>query len=175
MTTPWVVTIVMGASGCGKTTLGQALARHVGSRFCDADDLHPAQNRAKMARGEALNDRDRQPWLAALGQLIDDHLARAQPLVLACSALKAAYRDQLRCAHPRVGLIYLRADAALLTERLATRRGHFFPPALLASQLAALEAPTDAVVLDAARPVAQLIELIDQRCGPPAAPPRAHR
>ncbi len=175
MATPWVVTVVMGASGSGKTTLGQALARHVGSRFCDADDFHPAQNRAKMARGEPLDDCDRQPWLAALGRLVDDHLARAQPLVLACSALKAAYRDQLRCGHPQVGLIYLRADAALLAERLATRRGHFFPPSLLSSQLATLEAPTDAVVLDAARPVAQLIQLIDQLCEPPAAPPRARR
>ncbi|MDQ6625056.1 MAG: gluconokinase [Verrucomicrobiota bacterium] len=135
MVAPHVV--VMGVSGSGKSTVGALLAQKLGTRFLDADSLHPAQNLAKMEAGIPLDDVDREPWLQTVGQKLLE--ARAIPLVVACSALRKSYRDIVRAADPTVRFILLHGSEALLTERLATREGHFMPVTLLQSQLKTLE------------------------------------
>jgi gluconokinase len=153
-----LVVIVMGVAGSGKTTVGVALAAALGWRFVDADDLHPPESVAKMARGEALDDNDRAPWLALLRALIASTLAGGTSLVLACSALKASYRATLVGDDgARVRIVHLTASPALLRARLATRTGHYMKAAMLESQLATLEPPADALTLDASRPVAELV------------------
>lgn len=132
--------VVMGVSGSGKTTMGQALAQGLGWAFVDADDLHPAANRSKMAGGQPLSDADRAPWLDQVAACIAGAGA-GTGVVVACSALKRAYRERLRVADPALAFVYLNPPAAVLAERLARRRGHFMPPALLDSQLATLEPP----------------------------------
>lgn len=138
--------VVMGVSGCGKTTLGAALAARLGAGFVDADDLHPPANRAKMARGEALTDGDRAPWL----DLVAGVLRNRAPVVVACSALRRAYRDRLREAG-EVRFLHLAAPREVIAARLAARQGHFMPASLLDSQYATLEppGPDEAVTLDA--------------------------
>ena len=139
--------LVMGVAGAGKSTLGAALADTLGFAFRDADALHPPGNREKMAAGRPLTDADRAPWLAAC------RAAFGPGVVLACSALKASYRATLGSGHATV---FLFASEDVLRSRLAARAGHFFPPSLLADQLAALEPPgPDALTLalDAGAPV----------------------
>lgn len=136
----------MGVSGCGKTTVGKRWAEEIGAVFLDADDFHPAANIAKMAAGSPLSDEDRAPWLAAMAAKIDT-LADA-PLVLACSALRAMYRQQLLRSYTEWHVVLLHGDHRLLQERLENRRGHFMPASLLDSQLAALESPSDALCID---------------------------
>ena len=140
-----VVIVVMGVSGAGKTTHGRALAAALGCDFADADDHHPVANVAKMRAGAPLDDADRAPWLAALRTLIERHLDAERPLVLACSALKQAYRDALWAHRPRMRLVYLEGNREALAARLAARADHFMPAALLDSQLADLQPPADAV------------------------------
>lgn len=141
--------IVMGVSGAGKTRLGLALAAALGWDFADADDYHPAANVAKMRAGTPLDDADRAPWLAALRIEIERRLTLGKPLVLACSALKEAYRQTLQADAPeRVGLVHLDGSPELIASRLAARAGHYMPPSLLASQLAALETPAGALRID---------------------------
>jgi gluconokinase len=135
------VFLVMGVSGAGKTTVGAALAARLGAPFLDADDLHPAENRAKMAAGVALNDADRAPWLDAVAEVIGGWAAAGTGGVVACSALRRRYRDRLRRADPGLVTVFLELDEAALAARLAARRGHYFAPSLLGSQLALLEPP----------------------------------
>lgn len=137
------ILLVTGVSGSGKTTVGQLLARRLGWQYAEADDFHPEQNLAKMVAGHPLTDADRQPWLANIGAWMDKTTAAGQPAVVSCSALKRAYRDQLREGRPNVRLIYLDADRETIRARLAARRGHFFPATLVDSQFADLEPPTD--------------------------------
>jgi gluconokinase len=165
-----VVVIVMGVAGSGKTTIGRALAVARGWRFVDADEVHPPTNVAKMARGEALTDADRAPWLARLREIVADALGRDQPLVLACSALKASYRATLVGGDAaRVRIVFLTAPPALLRARLAARVGHYMKATMLDGQLAALEPPADALTLDAAQPVAALVREIESALGLSAA------
>ena len=160
----------MGVSGSGKTTVGEALAARLHWRFVEGDDLHPPENVAKMASGIPLEDADRWPWLARVGACIGESLERGTPLVVACSALKASYRERLQVADPRVLLVSLEGSPALLAERLRGRKGHFMPPALLPSQLATLELPSDALRVDIAQSVEQQVDAIvhalgrDQEC-----------
>ena len=129
--------VVMGVSGSGKTTIGELLAERLGVPFADADNLHPASNVEKMAAGHPLNDEDRWPWLALVG----DALAAASEsgLVIACSSLKRSYRDAIRNQAPDARFVYLEGSPELLAERMQLRRGHFMPTTLLDSQLATLE------------------------------------
>ena len=154
--------VVMGVAGAGKTTIGRALAHSLGWLFLEADDLHSEANRAKMARGEGLTDLDREPWLAAIEDLLDAH--RGDSLVLACSALKGRYRARLARGRD-LRLVYLEVPAAVLRDRLARRRGHYAGAALLPSQLAALETPGDALRVDGTRPVAELVTMIRAALG----------
>ncbi|QIK75542.1 gluconokinase [Nocardioides piscis] len=156
---PAPLVVVTGLSGSGKTTVGASLARALDVPFCDADDLHPEANVAKMASGRALDDRDRLPWLELVGHWLADHAEGGG--VTACSALKRSYRDLLRSHAPAVGFLHLSADADVLAERLASRSGHFMPPAMLRSQLETLEPlePDEpGMVVDAGTGVADIVE-----------------
>lgn len=139
--------IVMGVSGAGKTTVGIALAAALGAPFVDADDLHADDAREKMARGEALTDDDRWPWLARVAARLAD--VDQPATVIACSALKRAYRDALRAERPDIAFIHLTGTRGRVAERLRHRTGHFMPSALLESQLQTLE-PLQADELGAA-------------------------
>ncbi len=140
--------VVMGVAGAGKTVVGRSLARHLGWRFVDGDDHHPAVNRAKMSAGIPLSDEDRWPWLDRLRALLDDGVAAGTGTVLACSALKASYRARLGTDEPHVAVVFLDGDPTVIADRLQARRGHYMPASLLGSQLATLEPPSDAVRVD---------------------------
>jgi carbohydrate kinase (thermoresistant glucokinase family) len=138
---PPLVIVLMGVSGCGKSTVGAELSRALSWPFRDADSLHPPANIDKMSRGIPLTDADRAPWLDAIAQWIDDRLARRAPGIVSCSALKRAYRQRIVGARDRAGLVYLKGESGLIAARLAGRMGHFMPAGLLASQFAVLEEP----------------------------------
>src|SRR5688572_6177196 len=136
--TPSVI-ILMGPAGAGKSTVGARLANSLSWSFADADAFHSATNLARFARGEGLTDEDRAPWLARLAAEIETALSRGTPMVLACSALRRAYRQALlptTAAEGAVQFVYLRVQPAMLAERLSARKGHVAGPALLPSQLA---------------------------------------
>lgn len=149
----------MGVTGSGKTTVGQALAASLGWAFCDADDLHPPENVAKMAAGEALTDADRWPWLDRIVAESRERARRGESAVVACSALKAIYRECLRRAGD-VRFVYLRGSEATLAPRLARRRHRYMPAALLPSQLATLEEPDDALTVDVRLAVDEQVRVI---------------
>jgi gluconokinase len=142
-----LIIVVMGVSGSGKTTIGQMLGTQLGWPFFDADDFHPPENVAKMRAGTPLTDDDRWPWLDRLAREMGAIDARGNNAVLGCSALKQAYRDRIAGAGD-VRFVYLKGDRATIAERLAGRVGHYMPPTLLDSQLATLEEPSDAIVVD---------------------------
>jgi len=131
----------MGVSGSGKTTIGRLLAQDLGWPFYDGDDFHPQANIDKMRQGIPLTDDDRDAWLTALRQQIETFIDNRQSAVLACSALKQAYRERLRGDRPEVRFIYLKGDYALIRQRLQGRQGHFMKADLLSSQFATLEEP----------------------------------
>lgn len=138
----------MGVSGSGKTVVGQRVAAELGWPFADADDYHPASNIEKMTNGIPLTDEDRAPWLSALRAQIGSWIAKGSQGVMGCSALKQGYRDELKVG-PEVHFFYLKASPEVLRQRLSTRVGHFMKENMLRSQLATLEVPDDAVVIDA--------------------------
>ena len=131
----------MGVCGCGKSSVGHQIAQTLGLAFLEGDELHPPRNVALMAAGTALTDADRADWLAAIGARLGQSQAAGRGLVVSCSALKRAYRNLLRAACPSLRFIYLHGSTDLLRLRLQARQGHYMPPALLDSQLAALEPP----------------------------------
>jgi gluconokinase len=139
--------VLMGVCGCGKSTVGRALADELGWTFLDADDFHPESNVAKMAAGVALTDDDRWPWLDRLSAELHSMHAVGRHAILACSALRQRYRDRL-ASGGELKWVYLKGDMATIEPRLASRRGHFMPKSLLASQFAALEEPAAALVVD---------------------------
>ena len=152
--------VVMGVSGCGKSTAGALLAHALQAEFLEGDLLHPPRNVALMAAGVALTDADRHDWLLALAARLQAAADANRALVVSCSALKRSYRDLLRSASTQLVFVHLHADAAVLGARMAARVGHYMPASLLASQLATLEAPDaneHAVTLDVARPVEAIV------------------
>jgi len=146
-----MIIILMGVSGSGKSTVGRLLADRLGWAFHDGDDLHPAENVRKMAAGTPLTDHDRGPWLARIGGVMRECDKAGRHAVLACSALRAAYRDELTRYGAAVEFVFLRGERNVISERLGKRRDHFMPPDLLDSQFAAIEEPTEAVVVDVAQ------------------------
>jgi gluconokinase len=151
--------LVMGVSGSGKSTVGKALADRMDWIFADADDYHPPANREKMSRGEPLTDEDRQPWLEKLHDLITEHALKLKTIVLACSALKEKYREILVGDLEGVTLVFLRGDAELIAARMRQRE-HFMPVSLLETQLATLEPPTNAIIVDIAQPLETMLEQV---------------
>lgn len=135
------VLVVMGVSGSGKSTVAALLAGQLGWDYLEGDDLHPAENVAKMSAGIPLTDEDRWPWLDQIARWISDHADSGMPGVVTCSALKKVYRDRLRL--PNVVFVYLSGNKAEISQRLSARHGHFMPTALLDSQFSALEPPTE--------------------------------
>lgn len=155
---PGSAIVAMGVSGSGKTTVGALLAAALETQFVDADSLHSESNRRKMAAGIPLNDADRAPWLGAVGAV----LAKGN-VVVACSALRRCYRDQLRLAAPDLRLVYLRGSRALLVQHIAARRHEFMPPELLDSQLDTLEPPAEdehAIVADIDRSPSDIVVFV---------------
>jgi gluconokinase len=155
--------IVMGVAGCGKSTLGAALAAALELRFVDGDDLHSRTAIEKMRRGAPLNDDDRLPWLDAIAAALADSARDPRGMVIACSALRRGYRDRLRRV-PDLRFIFLDADPALIEQRMRERQHHFMPLALIASQFATLERPDDTegdvLTLAAQLPLADMVQRI---------------
>lgn len=152
--------VIMGVTGCGKTTVARGVAERVGAKFLDADDFHSKENVAKMQRGEPLTDADREGWLDSLRELLRAHRQSGKSVVLACSALKQSYRARLGADDGGVLLVHLSASPQLIKQRLEQRRDHFMPPSLIPSQFAILEPPESALTLDAAASPEQLIEKV---------------
>ena len=153
--------------GAGGGAIARMLAERLGWRFFDADDFHPPANVTKMASGVALTDDDRWPWLDRLAAALDESTARGEHVVLACSALKQAYRDRLQhragnASQRDLRWIYLKGDVATIAPRLAARSGHYMPPTLLASQFAVLEEPRDALVVDIGLSAAEQVAVIER-------------
>lgn len=156
--------LLMGVAGSGKTTLGRLLAARLGWTYYEADDFHSEANKDKMSRGIPLDDNDRAPWLAAIRAAMDAALAAHRPAVFTCSALKENYRRALLDGLAgRVALVHLTGTRDLLLSRLKGRAGHYMKPAMLESQLAALEPPADALTLDIDHPPAELVAEIRRR------------
>ena len=162
-----MILVVMGVCGCGKTTVGEALAADLGWRFLDADDYHPPANVEKMARGMPLTDDDRWPWL--------DRLADELRSILACSALKQRYRDRLQHGLQDVRWVYLHGTADLIRSRLQARKGHYMNPALLQSQFDALEPPRESVSIDVDAEPEVLAERVWSALHAPSATTRGDR
>ena len=155
-----MIVVVMGVSGAGKSVVGSALAERLGWRFLDADDFHPPENIERMRAGIALTDDDRSRWLAHLRDLLERADAANESVVLACSALRRRFREELRAAARDVRIVYLRGTFELIEGRLRSRQGHFMPAELLRSQYEALEEPDDALVIDVLEEPAVLVERI---------------
>ena len=150
--------VVMGVSGCGKSTVASQLAEKTGGLFLDADDFHPPENKAKMAAGIPLTDEDRWPWLDAMNRQLRAHAGDGSFVFIACSALRQVYRDRLAEGVPGLRFIYLKGSRELIRQRLQARQGHFMPPALLESQFATLEEPVDAIVAPVDQPAPEIVQ-----------------
>jgi len=159
-----MIILLMGVSGSGKSTSGQALANALGWPFHDGDDFHPEANVAKMAAGQPLTDEDRWPWIDRIAEEMGKILARGEHGVFACSALKQAHRRRMQSAGD-VRLVYMKGDAATIGVRLAERAHRFMPASLLPSQFAALEEPADALVIDIREPIAIQVQRIREALG----------
>ncbi len=155
-----MIVIVIGVSGSGKTTVGKLLAQSLNWDFSDADDFHPSANIEKMSRGIPLEDADRLPWLLHLQATIDKWLLENKNVVLACSALKASYREMLCRDKQRMKIVYLKGDFELFAARLKTRENHYMKVDLLSSQFAILEEPEDAIIVDASQPLEEIVHQI---------------
>jgi gluconokinase len=157
--------VLMGVSGCGKSTVGEKLAAHLGWRFVEGDSLHPPENVAKMAAGQALDDEDRSGWLDTLADVLAKAREAGQGLVISCSALKRAYRDRLRSGDPQTLFVHLDGSQAVIAARIAARTHKYMPASLLESQFAALQPPDpdeQALSLSVQRPPDELIQHIEQ-------------
>ena len=159
-----MIVIVMGVVGSGKTTVGRLLAGQLAWEFADADDFHPPSNVEKIRHGIPLTDDDRRPWLQAIRDAITRWISEGRNVVLACSALKRAYRRELEVG-PEVRFIYLKGSAGLIAERLRARQGHFADDKILASQFADLEEPEGAVTVEIAVPPQQIVAEIRKKLG----------
>jgi gluconokinase len=158
---PAPLVVVMGVSGCGKSTVGRLIAKRLACEFLEGDDLHPPRNLERMAAGIALTDHDRRDWLKAIAEQLADASAARHGLIVSCSALKRSYRNQLRTASGELAFVHIHGSLDVLEARMLARTGHFMPPSLLASQLQTLEPPgadERCITLDAALPPENIAE-----------------
>jgi gluconokinase len=158
-----VIVVLAGVSGSGKSTAGPLLAERLPGVFADGDAFHSAANVAKMHAGVPLSDADRAPWLHAIGAWMDQRIIAGEQAVVACSALRRAYRDALLAGRPAVRLVFLNVSREVAAARLAVRTGHFFPARLLDSQFRELEPPADdenVLAVDADQPIGKLVDAI---------------
>lgn len=163
--------VVMGVSGSGKSTVGRLLAERLGRPFAEGDDFHPEENVALMAAGEPLTDAHRAPWLVILRDWLAERTAQGSSSVMACSALRVAYREVLAQAPGRVRFVHLTGEQELVAQRQAARRGHFMPPSLMSSQHATLEPlgpDEDGVVVEVTDEPRALVERIVEALSEPA-------
>jgi gluconokinase len=158
-----MIVLLMGVTASGKSTVGKLLAARLGWAFHDGDDYHPAANVEKMSRGIPLTDADRGPWLDALNGVMRRHEAEGTSAIVASSALKAAYRERLAHDVPDLVVVFLKGEPEILQARLDARKDHFMPRTMLPSQLAALEEPADAIVVDAGLSPETIVGLIADR------------
>jgi carbohydrate kinase (thermoresistant glucokinase family) len=158
-----MIVLVMGVSGSGKTTIGEALARELGWTYLDADDFHPQANIDKMAAGIALGDADRWPWLDAINKKLLEMEKRGHSVVLGCSALKQAYRERLARSLKEFRVVYLKGEFDLIQQRVAGRKHRYMPASLLQSQFDTLEPPAGAIEVDVAAPIEASVALIRER------------
>lgn len=164
MVSPLSALVVMGVSGCGKSSVGAAIVERSGGRLIEGDAFHPAANIEKMSAGIPLDDADRAGWLERLGEELAAWVAKGERPVLTCSALKRRYRDTLRAAVPELGFVFLELTREEAAYRVSHRPGHFMPPSLVDSQFATLESPTGeafTLTVNAAEPIAELAEHVD--------------
>ena len=160
-----MIVIVMGVTGTGKTTIGRLLATALGWEFHDGDDLHSEASKLKMHRGIALDDADRAPWLSAIRKLILAMLSEGRDGVIACSALKQSYRDEIVVDPNLVKVVYLKGSKEVIAERLRNRGGHFMNPDLLQSQFDTLEEPRDAIVVEITMAPEAIVKEVIARLG----------
>ena len=161
-----MIAVLMGVSGSGKTTIGTALAERLGWPFLDGDDFHPPENVAKMSAGTPLTDEDRWPWLDRLNAELRAREAKGESAVLACSALRQAYRDRLARGLADWKLVFLHGSLELLQRRMKERKHRYMPASLLQSQFATLEPPADAIRIDVAGSLEQSVEAIREALQP---------
>jgi gluconokinase len=159
-----MIVLVMGPTGSGKTTVGTLLAQELGWGFADGDSFHSASNIQKMSQGIVLSDADRAPWLKAMHEAMVGWVGEGKNFVLACSALKRQYRDELYHG-PEVRLVYLKGSYELILRRVETRHGHFAKESILANQFAILEEPEDAIVVDVNGSPQEIVADIRRRIG----------
>ncbi len=158
-----MIVLVMGVSGSGKTTIGEALARELGWKYLDADDYHPRENVAKMAAGIPLEDSDRWPWLEKINEELLKIQKQGESAVVGCSALKQAYRERLARGLRDFEIVYLRGDFPLIQSRMAARKHRFMPATLLQSQFDTLEPPAHAIEVDVSAPVERALSKIKKQ------------
>ncbi len=161
-----VILVVMGVAGSGKTTIARMLAERLGWRFQEGDALHPPANVAKMSAGTPLTDDDRWPWLHTIAGVMDGWRAEGANGIVTCSALKRAYRDILVGGHPDVRIVHLAGEKALIAARMAARKGHFMPTALLDSQFATLEPPgadENPIVVDIGAEAGTIVQALEEK------------
>ena len=161
-----MLVVIMGVAGSGKTTVGELLARSLGWTFFEGDSFHPASNIEKMSHGSPLTDADRWPWLERIREEMRRCAGRGTNAVVACSALRESYRAYLAADLPDVRFVYLRGDPSTILERLGSRERHYMGPEMLASQLASLEEPTDALCIDIDHPPHEIVALIRRAVDP---------
>ncbi|MFK0310641.1 gluconokinase [Pseudomonas sp. NPDC090233] len=165
MNSPLSAIVVMGVAGCGKSSMGAAIAKESGGRLIEGDAFHPAENIQKMSAGNPLNDDDRAGWLVRLGQELQATVKAGERPILTCSALKRSYRETLRDAMPGLVFVFLELTPAEAEKRVLARPGHFMPASLIDSQFAALESPRGeplTLALDATKPIVELARSVEE-------------